>query len=111
MAETPTQVLAEFIRRLNAGRYEDALALYAYDPLAADGITLDELRAHVDRRVTRGRTVVAVDGVREEPLDDAHGHVRATVRIRYADGAERTADLLLRPAGGAWRVTSHGSLL
>ncbi len=111
MSSSATDVLIELVRRLDAGRYEDALALWAVDPLSSDGITMDQFRSHLDRRVTRGRTVADVQPVAETEVPERPGDVRARVRITYRDGATHEGDLILTRVGGDWRVTSHGSLV
>lgn len=105
-----TEVLIELVRRFDAGEYERALELWAYDPLVKDRITLDELKAHVDARITRGRTVADVKGVSEAP-GDPPGDLRVTIAITYRDGESATGHLMLRRVGDAWRVTSRGSLI
>jgi hypothetical protein len=106
-----TDVLIELVRRLDAGRYEDALALWDEDPRVRDGITMDQFREHLDRRITRGRTVADVQPVSETDVPERPGDVRARIRITYRDGATHGGDLIVTRVGGDWRVTSHGSLV
>jgi hypothetical protein len=105
---SPAELIVELVRRFDAGRYEEALALFAEDPREKDGVTLDQIREFADRRVTHGRTVARVEAD-EAPVDA--DHVRARVHIEYRDGSVRDADLVARRLGDEWRLTPHGSLL
>lgn len=105
---TPTDVLIEYINRLNKGKYREALHLFAFDFLSHENVTYDYFRSYADEKVTKNKTVAKIEGLEEIRRYD--NTVRVVVKIYYKDGTNVIRNLRVFEMDGQWMLTSRGSL-
>ena len=104
----PKSAVSNFMNYINSGKYSKALNLFNKDVLNADGISMDEFKGHVDRKLTKNKTMANLVFISEKANEN--NYVRIDFKINFSEGDSIEKWVLVKTVNGKSFLTTRGSM-
>ncbi len=102
LRKSPDSVMVKYLLLINEGKYEESLALFAFDVLKRDNITLDYYSKYCDKNISRQKSIESIKVIKIEELKEG---TKVIFTITYEDGFIRTTNMTVVYVDGKWKIT------